>query len=180
MFPSGCAGLYRRELFDEVGLLDEDFFAYADDVDLGLRARLAGWDCLYVPTAVVYHRYSSSSSSYSPFKAFLVERNRIWVLLKYFPAEMILISPLYTLMRLVLQFYGALTGRGAAGKFSREHSVFSAVLILLKAWISAFASFARVMAQRRRIASFRKVGRRELYCLFRRFSLSASEVAFKD
>jgi GT2 family glycosyltransferase len=178
--PSGCAGLYRRQLLDEVGLLDEDFFAYADDVDLGLRGRLAGWGCLYVPTAVVYHRYSSSSSSYSAFKAFLVERNRIWVLLKYFPAEMILASPFFTLQRLALQFYGALTGQGASGKFTREHSVLSAVRIMVKAWTSAFAAFIRVMAQRRQTASYRRVGRKELYCLFRRFGISASEVAFKD
>jgi GT2 family glycosyltransferase len=180
LFPSGCAGLYRRQLLDEVGLLDEDFFAYADDVDLGLRGRLAGWGCLYVPTAVVYHRYSSSSSSYSSFKAFLVERNRIWVLLKYFPAEMILASPFFTLRRLVLQFYGALTGQGASGRFTREQGVFSAGLVLFKAWTSALASAARVLAQRRRTASYRRLGRKEIYCLFRRFGISASEVAFKD
>ena len=93
LFPSGCAGLFRKEMLDEIGLFDEDFFAYADDVDIGLRARLAGWKCVYVPSARVYHKYSSSSSAYSPFKAFLVERNRIWVLLKYYPVELILASP---------------------------------------------------------------------------------------
>lgn len=180
LFPSGCAGLYRRQLFDEVGLLDEDFFAYADDVDLGLRGRLAGWGCLYVPTAVIYHRYSSSSSSYSPFKAFLVERNRIWVLLKYFPAELILISPFFTLHRLALQLYGGLTGKGASGRFSREQSMFSAALILLKAWGSAAASFFKMMRQRRNSASYRRIGRKELYRLFSRFSISAAEIAFKD
>ncbi|MCX5914111.1 MAG: glycosyltransferase family 2 protein [Deltaproteobacteria bacterium] len=55
-FPSGCAALYRREMLEEVGLFDEDFFAYWDDTELGFKGRLAGWRCLYVPKAVVHHR----------------------------------------------------------------------------------------------------------------------------
>lgn len=180
LFPSGCAGLYRRQMLDEVGLLDEEFFAYADDVDLGLRGRLAGWECRYIPTAVVYHRYSSSSSSYSPFKAFLVERNRIWVLLKYFPVELIMISPYFTLKRLLLQFVGALTGTGASGRFSREQSIFSGVRILLKAWGSAVAGLPKVLEQRRQVRSFKRIGRNELYRLFNTYGISASEIAFKD
>lgn len=180
LFPSGCAGLYRRQMLDEVGILDEEFFAYADDVDLGLRGRLAGWGCLYVPSAKVYHRYSSSSSTYSPFKAFLVERNRLWVLIKYYPAELVLASCYFTLKRLTLQLYGAASGRGASGKFASEQSVLSAGLILLKAWCSAFASLGRVLKQRRRLSAGRRIGRREIYRLFRQFGLSASEIALKD
>lgn len=59
-----CSGaaMYRREMLDYIGLFDEDFFAYFDDVDLALRARLMGWKCFYVPKAVVYHIHSASSS----------------------------------------------------------------------------------------------------------------------
>ena len=53
--PSGAAALYRRSLLDEIGLLDEDFFMYAEDADLNWRAQRAGWKCLYVPTARVRH-----------------------------------------------------------------------------------------------------------------------------
>ncbi len=137
LFPSGCAGLYRKEMLDEIGLFDEDFFAYADDVDIGLRARLAGWRCTYVPSAKIFHKYSSSSSAYSPFKAFLVERNRIWVLLKYYPLELIAISPCFTFLRLLGHLYGALMGKGASGEFSKQNSVLQALSILLKAWGSA-------------------------------------------
>ena len=49
--PCGGAALYRRTMLDEVGLFEEDFFAYLEDVDLAWRARLAGWRCLYVPAA---------------------------------------------------------------------------------------------------------------------------------
>lgn len=180
LLPSGCAALYRKAVLDEIGLFDEDFFAYADDVDLGLRFRLAGWGCVYVPTAKVYHKYSASSSAYSPIKAFLVERNRIWVLLKYYPAELILVSPYFTLIRLVIHAYGALTGQGASGKFAAQHSVFKAGMILLRAWCSALMAVQRVFRVRRELSRFRRIGRAELYRLFRVFGLSVTEIALKE
>jgi len=180
LFPSGCAGLYRKSMLDEIGSFDEEFFAYADDVDLGLRGRLAGWDCVYVPGAVVYHKYSSSSSAYSPMKAFLVERNRIWVLLKYYPIELVLVSPYFTFKRLVLSLYGALTGRGASGKFAAENSLVKAGLILLKAWCAALGGMPAVLRQRWAFGRKRRLGRKAFYHLHRRFSLSTSEIALKE
>jgi len=179
-FPSGCAGLYRREMLNEIGLFDEAFFAYADDVDLGLRARLAGWQCIYVPSAKVYHKYSASSSAHSPFKAFLVERNRIWVLLKYYPIEMILISPLVTLKRLLIHLYGSLTGKGASGRFSEQNSILHAMAILLRAWYSALSALPSIIRQRQAFSNRRRIGRRELYRLFREFRISAYEIALKE
>lgn len=180
LIPSGCAALYRREMLDEIGLFDEEFFAYADDVDIGMRGRLAGWGCLYVPHAVVYHKYSSSSSSYSAMKAFLVERNRIWVMLKYFPVKMILSSPYHTIKRLLLQLYGAISGRGASGKFSKDYSLFYAIYIFLKAWCSAITRIAKVIKQRKEISRLKKIGSSEIERLFEKFGLSASEIALTD
>jgi GT2 family glycosyltransferase len=179
-FPSGCAGLYRRKMLDEIDLFDEEFFAYADDVDLGLRARLAGWQCIYVPSAKVYHKYSASSSAHSPFKAFLVERNRIWVLLKYYPIEMIVISPFVTLTRLLVHLYGALTGKGASGRFSEQNSALQAMAILLKAWYSALSALPGIIRQRRAFSPLRRIGRRELYRLFREYRISTYEIALKE
>ncbi len=178
--PSGCAGLFRREMLDEIGLFDEEFFAYADDVDIGLRARLAGWGCRYVPSARVYHKYSSSSSAYSPLKAFLVERNRIWVLLKYYPLELVLLSPCFTFLRLLVHLFGALTGKGASGRFTEQNSVFHAMGILVRAWGAALAELPGIIRQRRAFSRFRRIGRRELYRLFCTFRISAREIALKE
>jgi GT2 family glycosyltransferase len=180
LFPSGCAGLYRRNMLEETGLFDEEFFAYADDVDLGLRGRLTGWACVYVPAAKVYHKYSSSSASYSSLKAFLVERNRVWVLLKYYPIELVVASVYFTAKRLLLQFYGALSGKGASGRFTVENSMFHAVAILLRAWCSALSAVPQVLRQRWKFARQRRIGRREFYRLIREFGISASEIALKD
>ncbi len=179
-FPSGCAALYRREMLDEIGLFDEDFFAYGDDTDIGFKGRLAGWKCLYVPTAVVYHAYSQSSSAYSPLKAFYVERNRLWIAVKYFPPGILCVSPFYTLWRFVLQGYGAMAGRGAAGKFTREHSRFSLIKILFRAYLSAAAGLPRMLKKRGEMRRLTRVSQNEIRDWFRRFGIRARELSLKD
>lgn len=59
---SGGASLYRSALFDDIGLFDEKFFAYFEDVDISFRARLRGWKVVYNPKAIAYHAVSATSS----------------------------------------------------------------------------------------------------------------------
>ena len=179
LFPSGCAALYRREMFDHIGLFDEDFFAYGDDTDIGLRARMAGWGCWYVPSAVVYHKYSETAGEYSPLKAFLVERNRVFVAVKYFPATMLFLSPWYTLKRLILQAYGAIAGKGAAGEFTRQASALSLLWVLVKAYFSALWHLPRMLGRRFALRKIAKLSPREIRQLYRRFAMTAKEIALK-
>ncbi len=83
--PSAGAALYRREVLESVGLFDEDFLAYYEDLDLAWRARLMGWEARFAPQAVVHHKYSASYGSGNPFKTYLCERNRIWNLVQNYP-----------------------------------------------------------------------------------------------
>lgn len=85
--PSAAAALYRREMLDEIGLFDEDFFAYYEDVDLAWRAQIAGWQCLYVPNALVDHWHSATAVTMSDKKQYLLGRNKIWTLLKNLPSQ---------------------------------------------------------------------------------------------
>lgn len=82
----GAAVLLRRRMLDQVGLLDDRFFMYYEDIDLCWRARSAGWRMVYVPTSVVRHVHSGSSGAWSPFFRFHVERNRLLMLLKNAPS----------------------------------------------------------------------------------------------
>ncbi len=102
--PDGAAAVYRAEVFESAGLFDEDFFAYGEDAELGLRAQLCGWKCLYVPTALAYHHRSSTLGEYAPEKIFLVERNRIWLALKLFPGRQLVQVPLYSALRFVCSY----------------------------------------------------------------------------
>ncbi len=87
-----CAGaaLYRRTMLEDVGLFDEDYFAYLEDVDLAWRARLRGWRSLYVPGARVYHVHSGTASEGSPFKSYHLGRNKIWTIVKNYPQPQVL------------------------------------------------------------------------------------------
>ncbi len=180
LFPSGCAALYRRAMLDEIGLFDDTFFAYGDDTDLGLRGRLAGWNCVFVPGARVYHRYSATTGQYSPQKAFLVERNRVWVAVKTLPLSMLLASPFYTLARFALQGYGALAGKGAAGRFTSEYSAGSLLRVLFKAYGAAFAGLHHPLKERRRILGGKRVTNGEIRRWFREHGMSVREIALKD
>jgi GT2 family glycosyltransferase len=180
LLPSGCAALYRRAMLDEIGLFDEEFFAYCEDTDLGLRGRIAGWRCRYVPGAVVRHRYSGSTASHSPFKAFQVERNRIWVIVKCFPPGSAAASVLYTLARYALQVYAAVTGRGAAARIAEEQSPVALAAILLRAWRAAFAGLPEMLRRRRRIEALRRISRGELSRLLRAHRVGLGELALKD
>lgn len=83
--PCGGAALYRREMLEEVGLFDQDFFAYLEDVDLAWRARRAGWRAVHVPAARVLHHHSATGVEGSPFKSFHLGRNKVWLLVKNYP-----------------------------------------------------------------------------------------------
>jgi GT2 family glycosyltransferase len=82
-----CAGaaLYRRAMLEEIGLFDEAFFAYLEDVDLAWRAQWADWKTLYVPTARVLHFHSGTGGEGSYFKNWHLGRNKVWVIAKNYP-----------------------------------------------------------------------------------------------
>ena len=178
--PSGCAGCYSRRMLDEIGLLDDAFFAYGEDVDLGLRGRWAGYKCFYVPAAVVYHKYSATTGTYSPQKAFLAERNRLWLLFKNFPAVDILFSPFYTFLRYSLHLKGVLIGKGASGRFAREYSAGALLWVILKAEMAALRGLPGILRKRRECKGYHRIGAREFRRGIRRFALTAGEVALKD
>ena len=179
-FSSGCACLFRKKMLDDIGLLDEDFFAYADETDMGWRARMAGWKCIYNPKAVVYHFHSASSGTYSPLKAFLVERNRIWVAIKNFPLSLLIFGQFCTLYRYLFQAFGAFFGKGAAGKFTKEFSKFRLVMVLLRVYFSVLKSLPIVFRKRLQVQKKKKISNKEIYQLCKKYGISAKEVAFKE
>jgi len=85
---SSCAGatLYRKSVLEELGMFDDNFFAYMEDVDLAIRSKINGYRNLLCPPAVVYHIGSATSGSrYNEFKVRLAARNNVWVVYKNIP-----------------------------------------------------------------------------------------------
>ena len=92
---SCCAGaaIYRRDLLLELGLFDEEHFAYLEDTDLGYRAKIAGYENWYAPKAVVRHLGSGTSGSrYNRFKVRYSSRNNVYMIRKNMPAGQILLN----------------------------------------------------------------------------------------
>ncbi|MGD9145399.1 MAG: glycosyltransferase family 2 protein [Anaerolineae bacterium] len=85
----GCGGAvaYRRTMLDDIGLFDEAFFMYCEDVDLNWRAQLAGWRCWYTPQAVVYHKLSATGGG--PIASYYTGRNTLWVIAKNYPGALL-------------------------------------------------------------------------------------------
>ncbi|MBR5503484.1 MAG: glycosyltransferase family 2 protein [Methanobrevibacter sp.] len=85
---SSCAGaaLYRKSLLEEIGLFDENFFAYVEDIDIAFRAQINGFKNFFEPKSIVYHYGSATSGSrYNEFKIRLAARNNVWLIYKNYP-----------------------------------------------------------------------------------------------
>lgn len=118
--PCAGAALYRRSMLEQVGFFDPAFFAYYEDVDLAWRGRLAGWRAVTAPQAVVYHVHSATSGKMSPFTVYQVQRNKWFVILKNWPAPLLLRHlPLILAFDLVALFLALLRGRGLAALRAR-------------------------------------------------------------
>ena len=116
------AGIYRRELFESVGVFDEDFFIFAEDVDLNMRSQLQGFKAMYLPEAKVYHIGTATVGLYSDRYVFLCKRNDVLVLIKNMSLSMYF-KYLKTILRHQLEDirYFSYRGQGAVllkSKFS--------------------------------------------------------------
>lgn len=176
--PSGSAALYRRHLFEDVGWFDEEFFLYGEDTDLGLRARWAGWSAWYVPQATVVHRYSQSTGAASALKAYLVERNRLRILWKNFPARLLLCAPVTTLKRYYWHWVAWRRGQGLTGQFARQPAARRALAAaLIRAHWDWLRQLPGLMRARREIQRRARLSAREFEALVRRFSISPRRIA---
>ncbi len=178
LFPSGSAALYRRAMLAEIGGFDERFFLFCEDTDLGLRARWAGWKCRYIPEAVVEHHYSYSAGRASPLKAYYVERNRLFVLAKNFPARMLPAAPLVTLARYFWHAWYILRGRGSAARFREEgHGGARMMWYVARAHLALVGHSLRLWRQRREIRARARITPTVFRHLLDGYAISARRLA---
>ena len=178
LMPSGSAALYRRTMLEEIGGFDDEFFLYCEDTDLGLRARWAGWKCLYVPEATVDHHYSHSAGPASGLKAYYVERNRLFVLVKNFPGGMLAAAPAATLARYWWHAWFLLQGRGSAARFRAEGNAGPRMAwYIVRAHAATLANLGRLWRQRRQIRQRARITPAVFRHLMRGYGISARKVA---
>ena len=181
-----CAGaaLYRRELFADIGLFDEDFFLVFEDVDLDLRAQVAGHRCLYLPDAVVYHKRGASTDNASLEVISRSWRNTIWVAGKNLPGPLfsfwllafgLRMARLFgwaVIMRLFRKLFPgsqALARQGPAAPSWRQG------VIAGWYWPALRTAFSRLPAKRRATRPLRRLGSLKLLAILLRPSQTVSQ-----
>lgn len=140
---SGGASLYRVKMLEQIGLFDEDFFAYYEDVDLSFRAQLAGWKVGYVPGAVAYHEIGATSGDIKGFTTYQTMKNLPMLMVKNVPGKLFWrIEPRFELA--YWSFFFSAVGRGQGWP-------------ALKGYLMAVVLTPKKLFQRRRIQRNRKV-----------------------
>jgi GT2 family glycosyltransferase len=144
---SGSAFAIKRSVLEHIGGFDDTFFLYYEDTDLSLRAALAGYDCVYVPTSVVYHDYSFRFSAH---KGSIQERNRIFSWLKTFRwGTLLALSPALLLAELLAWGYSMLHGVEHVRSKAQSYT-----------WVAE--NWQQIAEARRRTQALRRVGDRQL------------------
>jgi GT2 family glycosyltransferase len=176
LWPDGCAAMYRREMLDQIGGFDEDFFAYADDAELGLRARIAGWKCLYIPRAVVRHHRGVTLGVRSGRRLELIERNRVWLAAKLFPWSLLWLNGAYYLTRLGASLWAAARNRGEVAQYPGIRGKLQVALALLKGDLQALKLLPRMLRKRRSVNRIRKLSPREVRNLILRYRIPLKQL----
>jgi GT2 family glycosyltransferase len=162
LWPDGCAAMYRRAMLEDVGGFDEDFFAYADDAELGLRARWAGWRCLYTPDAVVRHHRGATLGLGSARRLTLIERNRVLLAIKLFPWSLLWANGVFLLARIGAGMWAAVRNRGEMRPYPGMSGKFTAALALLKGMAEAFPRIPATLRKRRALRQKRRLTGRQI------------------
>jgi GT2 family glycosyltransferase len=177
LWPDGCAALYRRAMLDEVGGFDEEFFAYADDAELGLRARIAGWTCLYAPGAVVRHHRGATLGLNSARRLTLIERNRVLLVVKLFPWNLLWVNGAYHLARIGAGMAAALRGKGEIRHYSGPRGKLTAATALIKGTLSALPMIPSMIRKRKAFRSKHRLSPKQVRRLLLRHRISLRELS---
>jgi GT2 family glycosyltransferase len=177
LWPDGSAALYRRRMLDEIGGFDEDFFAYGDDAELGLRARIAGWRCIYTPEAVVRHHRGATLGKDSTRRLELIERNRLLLALKLFPWSLLALNPLYFALRLAAGAAAAGRGTGDTAHFPGWRGKLAILRALARGDLEAMRLAPRMLRKRAEVRGIQRLRPAEVRRLILANRLSLRDVA---
>lgn len=181
----GGAVLFKREMLEDIKhgkdeFFDNVFFAYYEDLDLAWRARLNGWKSVSCPEAMIYHVHSATGVSYSSFKAFHVNRNRFFVVIKNYPFWQCLWT-LFALtpIRYFHLFNSMRVKKGPTHELHKKTSVLEPLKIVLKGWASVMFNLLGMLKKRRRIQKGRKVKNAEIEKWFEKYSARFEDMIYR-
>lgn len=141
---TGGATLYKAELFNEIGVFDEDFFAYYEDVDISFRAQLAGWKVKYEPKAIAYHKQGATSDKIPGFTVYQTFKNLPLLYLKNVPRGLLLHVGIRFYFAYTLMYFNTFTN--GTGLFATKG-----------AWKAFILGWKKIFVERSAIQRIKKV-----------------------
>jgi GT2 family glycosyltransferase len=176
LWPDGCAAMYRRDMLERIGGFDEDFFAYGDDAELGLRGRIAGWECVYTPHAVVRHHRGATLGLTSTRRIELIERNRVLLAVKLFPWSLLWLNPFFYVARLAAGAWAGLRGQGEVSYFNGVRGKLALMMAVIRGDLAALRLAPRMLRKRAEVNRIRKLTPRQVKRLLLRYRVGLREL----
>lgn len=174
---NAAAALFTREALEKTQFrpgeyFDNSYFAFYEDADLAWRMRLAGFKSYYSPKAVVHHVHSATANKISGLKAYYLNRNRFFTLIKNYPlCRLALILLILTPVRYIFLLFRVIIKKGRKGEEISGQSKTMVVKEILRAWGSVVANLPSLIKKRRVIQRKKVVGCREIKGWFRRYKV---------
>jgi GT2 family glycosyltransferase len=177
LWPDGCAAMYRRAMLEDVGGFDEEFFAYADDAELGLRGRIAGWRCFYAPGAVVRHHRGATLGLGSARRLTLIERNRVLLVVKLFPWNLLWANAGYHFARIAAGIWAAIRNKGELRYYPGAQGKMAAAAALIRGNWSALPKIPSMLRKRRAFRSKHRLTPRQIRSLLLHYRIPLKELS---
>jgi len=174
---TGAASLFTREALEKTQLsegeyFDNSHFAFYEDVDLAWRLRLAGFKSFYSPKAIALHVHSATAGKISGFKAYYLNRNRFFALIKNYPfCRLAAILLFFTPIRYIFLLFRAIMKKGRKGAEFSGQGKAVALREILRAWGSVIANTPSLLKKRRVIQRNKKISGREIEDWFRKYKV---------
>jgi GT2 family glycosyltransferase len=172
---NGTASLFSRKALEKTKLsngeyFDNSYFAYYEDVDLAWRLRLAGFKSYYCPKAITHHVHSATAGRISGFKAFYLNRNRFFTLIKNYPlCRLVFILFVLTPIRYIFLLFRVIMKKGRKGAEFSGQSKAMVLKEILRAWGSVLANIPSLVRKRRIAWKNKKTSCAEMRRWFRDF-----------
>ncbi|HKW43103.1 MAG TPA: glycosyltransferase family 2 protein [Thermoplasmata archaeon] len=174
--PSAGAALYRRHALETVGLFDEDFIAYLEDVDLAWRMRLAGLTSRFAGRSIVYHKHSASTAPTSPWKTYISERNRIWNLVQNYPRRYVVAAAPWNAARNLAALRRRARPERYPLAFGRSLPLRTVIEAHLRGRREAYRGMGRALAKRQLRSKYRRVSASDVGRWFSRYGVRIKDV----
>ncbi len=175
---NGTASLFSRKVLEKTEFsageyFDGCYFAYYEDVDLAWRIRLSGFESYYCPKAIVYHIHSATANRISGIKAYYLNRNRFFTLIKnYSLCRLMLILFVFTPVRYIILLLRVIMKRGRKSQEIAGQKKLAVAKKILRAWGSVIANLPDLARKRRAIQKKKTVSKKEIKKWFKKYKIN--------